>query len=549
LLFSFLIVVCAQPDWSPIACFLTSTVGYALFWKGMLYFRNKASRFLIAIFWFGLISITHLSWLSADRYVGFYIYFLILFLFLSLGIQFGLVSLLVCDAQKMGILRILAISGTWTLMEWTRLFFLSGYSWDPVGLSLTGTLISMQMASIVGVFGMSFWVFLTNLVALRLSSNKTFKQAGSWLLLALIPYLYGSLHFYLHDHWMEQERHHSLSALLVQTSLLPEEKLPVNGSMPLSPPAQWSRILDLLSTYLDVPHDLIVLPEGCVPYGTDLPLYQQAFVSETFKNFFPQLEDLPESLNQQVGNRYWAQALANAHQTSVVIGLEDVEYCHGGEIKAYNAAFLFRPYSLSSQRYEKRILVPMGEYIPFQWCKKILSKYGILDSYTPGDEAKIFQVGQTCAGISICYEETFGNLMRANRQKGAELLINISNDVWYPLSRLPVVHYLHGRLRAIEQGLPMVRACNTGLTCGIDALGRSVGQLPYESKRGLSQPGVLSILLPLYSYHTFYTIFGDSLVISISLFFITSFFIYLFVQRKKFLLKYLNIYPLRKTKV
>ena len=138
---------------------------------------------------------------------------------------------------------------------------------------------------------------------------------------------------------------------------------------------------------------------------------------------------------------------------------------------------------LASSRYEKRILLPIAEYIPFNWVKKFALKYGIADSFTPGLEAKVFQMGRVKTGVSICYEETFGNLMRANRAKGADLLINLTNDAWYPDSRLPSVHYLHGRLRAVELGIPLLRSCNTGVTCGIDALGRTIGMLPFETPR------------------------------------------------------------------
>ena len=536
---SFLIVGFAQPDWSPLLCVLAASFGYALFWRALLGFKSKKMRFCSASLWFGAVSILHLNWLLADRYVGAYIYGFLLFLFLCLGMQFGVISLFI--SESLGMVRILALCGGWTLMEWGRLYFLSGYSWDPVGLSLSSTLIGMQMASLVGIYGLSFWVFLTNLLALRLISNFSWKSASPWVIILCIPYLFGSLHIMLHSRWMKQELRPPLSALLVQTSLLPDEKLPVKGSKPLPPYDQWNRILDLLALYRETAHDLIVLPEGAVPYGTDLPLYHREVVFQVLKKFIPKMDCLPAAGGSRLGNRYWAQALANTYNADVVIGLEDMDIDQkNGSVKAYNAAFLFNPNGQKAERYEKQVLLPMGEYIPFDWCKKILSEYGIMDSFTPGAGAKVFQLRDAHAGISICYEETFGNLMRANRCQGADMLINISNDVWFPLSRLPIVHFMHGRLRAVEEGVPCLRACNTGLTCGIDALGRIVGELPYETQNCLSQPGVLSLTLPLYHYKTFYTLFGDELVIALSVFFTLLLFI------KQFILKYLNISPLRK---
>ena len=188
----------------------------------------------------------------------------------------------------------------------------------------------------------------------------------------------------------------------------------------------------------------------------------------------------------------------------------------------------------------------MGEYIPFEWCKKILSKYGIVDSYTPGSSAKVFQTARVPVGISICYEETYGNLMRESRQNGAEVLVNLTNDVWYPRSRLPIIHFFQGRLRAVEGGVPVLRSCNTGVTGGIDALGRVVAELPYECPQRECAPGVLALALPLYHYSTLYTVYGDAVVIWFSSILFAYLCVIRCVKRKQFIINDLDIYPLRK---
>ena len=473
LLLSFVIVTAAQPDWSRWACVVASCVGYALFWKGMLLSEQKRSRFCLAVLWFAGVEAFHLNWFFADRYVGGYIYPFLFLLFVGLGAQFGMISLFI-RKPKMDLLQMLAISGGWTLFEWSRLHLLSGFSWDPVGLALTGTTTGMQMASAVGVYGLSFWVFFTNLLALRLFSNYSLYEGGVWAAVLATPYVFGITHLAIHSRLMELDPHPPLRALLVQTSLMPEEKMPLPDALPpLSPYQQWERILKLLHPYLDNTHDLIVLSEGVVPYGTDYPIYLQEKVLQSFKGVFPQF-NAPLSERPRVGNRYWAQSLANFTGADVVLGLEDVDPQH-----AYNAAFLLRPFEHQNKRYEKRILVPMGEYIPFEWCKRILAKYGITDSFTPGKKAQLFEMKNRVAGISICYEETYGHLMLSNRRQGADVLINLTNDVWYPRSRLPMIHCLHGGLRAVEGGLPLLRSCNTGVTCGVDSLGRVVDLPPF----------------------------------------------------------------------
>ena len=515
---SLLVVASAQPDWSVWGCILASSSGYALFWKGMLFSESKKSRFCLAFFWFALVEGFHLNWFLADRYVGFYIYPFLIVLLLGLGAQFGVISLLIHNPREMRIVEMLGISGGWTLFEWSRLFLLSGFSWDPVGLQLTGTLLGMQMSSIFGLYGLTFWIFFTNLLALRLFSKLRWRQAPLWIIVTGAPYLFGLAHFSFHSRLMQLDQRPSLNALLVQTSLIPEQRVSVNGSRPLPPLDQWDRILTLLSPYIHKSIDLIVLPEGVVPFGADFPIYPKETVFQTFKNFFENSDLLPAGGKRKVGNRFWSQGLANATKADVIIGLDDVDFNPADHsFTAYNAAFIFHPFAGPADRYEKQILVPMGEYIPFNWCKKILSKYGISDSFTPGLGAKVFQAGPVQAGLSICYEETYGNLMRANRKKGAEILVNLTNDVWYPRSRLPIVHLAHGRVRAVEMGLPLLRACNTGVTCGIDSLGRIVDRLPHECSRNACSPGVLPIELPLYRYTTLYMLVGDMLVIGVSI--------------------------------
>jgi apolipoprotein N-acyltransferase len=545
-IFSFFIVGFAQPDWSIAASFLAASIGYSLYWKGMLVLTSKKLRFFSAMLWFAGISLLHLNWFLADRYVGIYIYPVILLLSGGLGLQFATISLLIRTEKTMSLLSMLAISGAWVLCEWSRLFILSGFSFDPVGLALTSTLTSLQMASAIGIYGLSFWVFFTNLIALKLSSSFSWRKGLFFVMIASFPYCFGYVHLVVHSFFIKKKPQHSLSVLLVQTALIPELKQQIGHGPSLSPAVQWENILRLLAPYQNGSTKLIVLPEGTVPYGTHYPLYSVEKVSEIFQKVFGRNDFLPLANHSKVGNLYVAHALSNLFNSDIIIGLEDTEPRNEG-ITAYNAAFLVSPHKGLAERYEKRIVVPMGEYIPFEWCKGILSKYGIADSYTPGGQAKIFHGMQDIHyGISICYEETYGHLMRENRKLGANILVNITNDVWYPRSRLPSVHFFHGRLRAVEEGIPQLRACNTGITCGIDALGREIAKLPYDCPESGCLPGVLPLNLPLYSYPTLYALSGDYLVISFSTLFFIVFCVSHLYKEKKFHLNIIKISLLRK---
>ena len=91
--------------------------------------------------------------------------------------------------------------------------------------------------------------------------------------------------------------------------------------------------------------------------------------------------------------------------------------------------------------------------------------------------------------------------------KGAEMFVNISNDVWFPCSRLARQHFDHGIVRAVENGVPSIRACNTGITGGVDCFGRVLA-VQQEQERG-----ALEIKVPLNTFPTLYRLWGDGAIL------------------------------------
>jgi apolipoprotein N-acyltransferase len=298
-------------------------MGYGLFWKGASLCTTRKESFFCALVWFGAVSVLHLNWLLADRYVGIYIYFFITFLIIGLGMQFGLITLMIGKPKDLTVLQMLGISGGWAICEWIRLFIMTGYSFDPVGIALSGTVTGMQMAAALGVYGLTFWVIFTNLLALRALSRFSWRAMALWGVVATVPYGFGWLHLTWHDQILQKESS-SLKVLAVQTALAPEDKLPVNGSIPIPIVEQWRRILSFLAPYLEHHVDLIVLPEGAVPYGSHHPIYPIEIVEKIFRDVFGAETSLPPVHEKRVGNLYWAQALAHLTQAEVVLGLEDV---------------------------------------------------------------------------------------------------------------------------------------------------------------------------------------------------------------------------------
>lgn len=526
---SFIIVAFGQPVWSGWLGLLTALGGFACFWRVLLEIPPVKERFCIAMGWYAGVQIVQLSWFLSHPYL--YIYGVTLFCAWLIGAQWGLLAIWIKPETFRYLPRLLALAGLWTLFEWSRLFLLTGLPFNPVGLTLTGALYPLQFASIGGVYGLSFWVILTNLLLLR-----AWIQPHAWLkwmvmsLVALFPYAFGWGHFSLHEKAFAEDLR-TLKVVLVQPALPIEENMEFQSAEEARQFVldEWRHVLVTLQKQAGRTIDLIVLPEYLVPYGTYHHIFPVEEIQQLFQELFGNVShafptqessyiDLFDQEGKQwlVSNAYLAQTLANFFQAHVMIGLEDSLYENQRKAQSYSSAFHFIPGSNQlPKRYEKRVLVPMGEYIPFAWCRKLAAQYGITGSFTPGTCAKVFD-GPVPFGASICYEEMYGDLMRENRVQGAELLINLTNDGWYPQSRLPKQHFDHARLRTIENGIPLVRACNTGVTGAIDSLGRIVGLLGEDHMQVQELADSIRLDVPLYHYQTFYSQYGDFSIVGLS---------------------------------
>ena len=130
-----------------------------------------------------------------------------------------------------------------------------------------------------------------------------------------------------------------------------------------------------------------------------------------------------------------------------------------------NSAVLTKPDGSLGLRYDKIHLVPFGEYVPF---KRLLSFAGKITKevgdFTPGRERTIFELDGHKVGVFICYESVFPDEIRLFPKRGAEVLVNISNDGWYGESGAPGQHLNMARMRAIENNRWLLRATNNGFT-------------------------------------------------------------------------------------
>lgn len=520
---SFLLVAFGQPTWSWMLGLIAAVVGYALFWRVLLCYERPKHRFWIATAWYFSVQLVQQSWFISHPYL--YIWAIYLGMSFFLALSFGLLGLLITRSRITTWAGILLIASVWTLLEWARLFFFSGFSWNPAGMALVGSLYTMQMASLFGVYGMTFWVMFVNLLMLR---TWTLRCAPISILVTIIaaalPYLYGYAHISIHSKAMETHQQ-KFTAMLVQPAF------PIEETLGITDPKQflayvideWRHILKIMKKHRGKHVDLIVMPEFFVPYGTYTFVFPHQFVEAAFKEIYgpDSIKALPpletplaykwDGPLWMVNNAFWSQAIANYFNTELVLGLEDVEDFDNGTREYYSTAYYFRADSSQPQRYEKRVLVPMGEYIPFTFLKKLAASYGIAGSFTCGTCAKVFEHHKVSFGISICYEETFGHMTSENRLRGAGMLVNITNDAWFPT--ISQQHFDHALLRTVENGIPLLRSCNTGITGAVDALGRVVAVIGKNAAEAETISDALIVDVSTYHYQTLYSRFGDWLII------------------------------------
>jgi apolipoprotein N-acyltransferase len=188
--------------------------------------------------------------------------------------------------------------------------------------------------------------------------------------------------------------------------------------------------------------------------------------------------------------------------------------------RAYNSIYAIDHDGSVLSIYDKLHLVPFGEYLPFQdWMEKLgfvqLTK--VQGGFIAGTRRRTMEIPNAPRALPlICYEAIFPGDV-ATRDDRPGWIVNLTNDGWFGISTGPYQHLQQARLRAIEEGLPVVRAANTGISAVIDPLGRIVARL------GLGVEGVLDSNLPSAIPPTIYARAGDipaAIIVAAALIFI-----------------------------
>ncbi len=402
-------------------------------------------RHLVQGFWFAFISNGFvLYWMLASLWrftplsvLGYVATISLLGLFGAT--VFGLVGWI---HRVLGLSLLVSFPLFWTAHEWTvgHLGDIR-FPWLGLGTSLTNYPTAVQIADLVGTRGVTLLLSLAN-VALALAWLSRRDRRRS---LRLIAAVLGGLTLAV-GYGLVRERTVPLRSIgtvvVIQPNIGREEKWQGNNDSIVRTVLTLSKA----AAQETKPH-LIVWPEAAVPgYFARYPHWRQSIVEH-----------------------------ARESGAALVVGGYDYKWISETEYEYYNSAFLFDETGADSfPVYHKRYLVPVTERAPFinpRWID--LAWFG---GFSEGEDGPVYETWVGRFGILICYESAFENLSRDYRRRGADFLINMTNDVWFGESTAPFQHAAHLVMRAIENRVGVARAANSGVSMFVDPLGRTSGK-------------------------------------------------------------------------
>jgi len=385
----------------------------------------------------------------------------------------------------------LSCAAAWVALEMFIARVFGGFPWDLLGVSQYRMVPLIQMASVTGVYGISFlvvWLSLSLLSAgLMMIRRPTTRSI--WLGEICLPILVVAILFNLGFHRLNhvEPRGRTIRVTLVQPSI--PQTLIWDASKSAD---RFRELLQLSEQALTNQTDLMIWPESAVP---KLLRYDQ----ETFEA---------------------TTALARRHHIWLIVGSDDAEPRRAAknpdDADYFNSSFLISPEGKLVERYVKRNLVIFGEYLPLQsWLPFLKYFTPIEGGFTPGTHAARFELTdlRVQTPILICFEDTFPHLARKDVRPETSFLVNITNDGWFDESAAQWQQALTAVFRTVENGVPLVRCANNGLTCWIDVQGR-LRDVFHDGRGSVYGSGYLLAEIPIpapgQSHElTFYTRHGD----------------------------------------
>lgn len=349
----------------------------------------------------------------------------------------------------------------WTLTEILRGHALSGFPWNSIGTAFTDFSALFQILSVIGIYGAGFVICLITSLGLAAfeSPQHQKKWMGAAVLIVIAVAVFGALRL---EQKMDVQR--TVNVRIVQPNISQEQKWD-----PASRQENFGKLLLPTAQPAELIPDLVVWPEASIPYLlSEVPEARQAI-----GNYLPRGATLTAgTIRRDPNGQYF----------------NSVEYLNSrGEI---------------TNHYDKFHLVPFGEYVPF-------GKYIPLPVVTafsglgrgPGPQTQI--ANNIKISPLVCYEAIFpGEVTNPNNHP--DLLVNVTNDGWYGNTIGPYQHLAQARARAVEEGIPLVRSANTGISAIVDRYGRVQKSLPYGEDGLIDSSVMISPERPLSANGGFY---------------------------------------------
>lgn len=364
--------------------------------------------------------------------------------------------------------RILLATVAFALADFARGTLLTGFPWNSFGYLWSGTEALSQAAALIGVGGLGILVLLSGFgPALCAGAGRAWVPLAASLLLPAAVFAGGAVRLGGAPNMAAYQEDTALPGIrMVQPNIPQREK--------------WAR-------------------------------------DHRLRNFEMHLEDSAADRPDWVGTVLWPETAAaflieeeEAFRTQAArFAAPDGGYLITGAPRIvrtpralHNAIVVLNGTGAVVETYDKAHLVPFGEYVPFSEYLPIDSVAGGALNYSPGPGPRTL----TLAGLPpfsplICYEVIFPGAV-IDRSDRPAWILNATNDAWYGVSTGPYQHLQHARMRAVEEGLPLVRPASTGVSVAYDAYGREIGRIPLETR------GILDFRLPPALPETFYAQWG-----------------------------------------
>jgi apolipoprotein N-acyltransferase len=379
-----------------------------------------------------------------------------------------------------GPLRILTLAAALTTTEWLRGHVVSGFPWNAFGYALTGPLVLAQASALVGLWGMTFLaigVFASPAVLADDPVETPHRFIAPLAAVAILVALaaYGAVRLAQHP-----------------TSFVPGVRLRImQPNLTQDERFNYSAKQQVMQRYLTLSDRATGPDSSGVKDVTHLIWPESAF---------------PFFLAREADALAQIAALLARHTVLITGAVRAAAMAPSGAVHGYNSVYVIDRDGSIAGIYDKVHLVPFGEYLPFE---DFLESLGLISltkmpgGFLAGDRRRLMTVPQAPPMLPlICYEIVFPDEAVPPGERPGWLL-NLTNDGWFGISTGPYQHFQQARVRAIEQGLPLVRAANTGISAVIDPVGRIIKELP------LGTEGVVDSGLPQAIAPTLYVRAGD----------------------------------------